>query len=358
MKIGLVTIAHGQNYGNRLQNYAIQQIFEDMGHEIETIRHPYFGFSKKVLAGIVVKKTLNYKYTKEARRIWKFTQFNHKYIKFSKLYIKSGNVDKNLSDSYDLFLCGSDQVWNPNYFIEKDSYFLSFVEGKKKIALSASFGIEKIESEKEKNRISKRLKELTAISVRERSGQDLVKYLSGRSSELIIDPTLYLTPKQWMKIEKKPKNIKPGEYVLMYLLGRYTKERIEKIKKQFINQGKEVILLENEYSNLRMCSEEEFSMNPSEFIWLIRNSHMVITDSFHAIIFSLLFQKEFTIVKRDTIEEDISTRIKHLIEMFDIENPYNEEYKDIKAAIVNNAYINQILTVERARFMNFIESSL
>lgn len=358
MKIGLVTIAHGQNYGNRLQNCAIQQIFEDMGHQVETIRHPYFGFSKKVLAGIFVKKMLNYRYTKEARRIWKFTRFNNKNIRFSKLYIKSGNVDVKLSESYDLFLCGSDQVWNPNYFVEKDSYFLSFVEGKKKIALSASFGIEEIESEEEKERISKRLNELTAISVREKSGQDLVKSLSGRDSELVIDPTMYLTPERWRIIEKKPKNVESNAYVLIYLLGKYPKERIEKIKQYFIEQGKKVVLLENEYSNLGMCSDEEFAIDPSEFIWLIRNSHMVVTDSFHAIAFSLQFQKKFTIVKRDTMEEDISSRIKNLIDIFDIKNPYYEDSKDVQAAIVDNSYVNYILTVERAKFMNFIESNV
>ena len=99
-------------------------------------------------------------------------------------------------------------------------------------------------------------------------------------------------------------------------------------------------------------------MDPSEYIWLIRNSEMVITDSFHAVIFSLLFEKNFKIVKRDTIEEDISTRIVNLIELFNIANPYYDEREVIQGADVDYEYVKNILERERKNFNSFIDENI
>lgn len=357
MKIGLVTIAHGHNYGNRLQNYAIQKIFEKKGHTVETIRHPYYGFEKRTLFSVFLKRITHFKYSRIVRRIWKFTRFNQRYIRFGKRFIQSGDIDRELSNEYDAFLCGSDQVWNPGYFTEKDSYFLSFVEGKKKIALSASFGVETIEEKEEQERIAKRLNELDAISVREKSGVDIVKQLSGRDAELVLDPTMNLTAEEWMKIERKSKGVK-DKFILVYLLGHYDKEKFEEIKKKYETENLRVIFLQNEYSKLKIGTDEEFSMDPSEYIWLIRNSEMVITDSFHAVIFSLLFEKNFKIVKRDTIEEDISTRIVNLIELFNIANPYYDEREVIQGADVDYEYVKNILERERKHFNSFIDKNI
>lgn len=325
---------------------------------METIRHPYFGFSKVVNIRIYIKKILNYKYTKETKRIEKFNKFNRKYIKFSKFFIESGEIDRKISNYYDAFMCGSDQIWNPNYYVEKNSYFLSFVEGKKKIALSASFGLETIDEPMERERIGKQLKTLNSISVREKSAQRIVKELSGRDSVHVIDPTLSLTQEEWMKIEKKPKHIEPKEYVLCYLLGHYEKEKIDEIKNKCERMNKKIVLLENAYVNLGMCSDEEFSMDPSEFVWLIRNSYMVLTDSFHATVFSIIFNKKFLIVKRDTIEEDISTRITGLIEMFKIDDAYYQESQEMHYAKIDYEYAGQIILDEKQKYLNFIEDSL
>lgn len=358
MKIGLVTIAHGQNYGNRLQNYAIQYILSKKGHQVETIRHPYFGFSKMVKIKIVIKKFLNLKYNKETKRIEKFNKFNKKYINFSDFFVDSAEVNSKISLYYDAFMCGSDQIWNPNYFVEKDSYFLSFVEGKRKIALSASFGLENIIDPAERERIGRQLKSLSSISVREKSAQKIVRELSGRDSLHVIDPTLCLSKEEWMEIETKPKNIEPDKYVLCYFLGKYPKEKVNKIREKFRKINKEIVLLENEYSNLGMCSDEEFSMGPSEFIWLLRNSYMVLTDSFHAIIFSIIFNKKFSILKRDTIEEDISTRITGLIDMFEIQNAYYQESDKDDYAEIDYVNAKQIIFEEKTKFLKFIDDSL
>lgn len=359
MKIGLVTIAHGHNYGNRLQNYAVQRILEKKGHTVETIRHPYYGFEKRTLISVFLKRILHFKYNRVVRRIWKFTQFNRKYIKFSDYYLESSDYNQEICDKYDLFICGSDQIWNPGYFVEKDSYFLSFVNEKKKIALSASFGVDRIEEEKEKERISKRLKELTAISVREKSAQDIVFELSGRRAELVVDPTMCLSANEWIKIEKKPTGIKnKDKFVLLYLLGKYEKKKIETIIKKFESDKKRVVLLQNEYSDIKIHADLEFAIDPSEFIWLIRNSDMILSDSFHAIVFSLIFHKKFSIVKRDIKEEDISTRIINLIDQFRIKNPYFSDNDKTRNAIVDYETVDDVLRKGKNKFNIFLNNSM
>jgi hypothetical protein len=200
--------------------------------------------------------------------------------------------------------------------------------------------------------------ELSAISVREKSGQDIVRQLSGRDAELVIDPTMYLTPEQWVEIEKKPKGLESNRFVLFYLLGNYSKDKIVSMKNHFEKQDKKVVFLQNEYSKLDIGTDEEFAYDPSNFIWLIRNSSMVITDSFHAVVFSLQFQKPFAIVKRDTLEEDISTRIKNLIDIFQIENAYCTNENSIIPAEVNYEKVKVVLEEQRIQFMNFIDQNI
>lgn len=360
MKIGIVTITHGQNYGNRLQNYAVQRILEKQGAEVETIRHRDYIFEKSFKVRQLIKQFSVVGYTKRARRIDTFTKFNKKNIRFSKFFIENKQY-RNINEYYDAFVCGSDQIWNPDFFYseeERDSYFLSFVDRKPKVALSASFGVGFI-PEKEKERIAKRLNELTAISIREESGKKIIKELTGLDSKFVIDPTLSLKREDWVKIEEKPKLKGLDNFIFIYLLGQYGKEKLVAMKHKFENEGKTVVFLENEYNYYDMASDKEFAINPAEFIWLIHHCNTVITDSFHAIIFSLLFRKEFSIVERDFSEGDLSSRIKQLIDMFNLD----VEYFDLENNIMKTVEYDYNLFIEtveqlRVEYIDFINDNI
>ena len=353
MRIGLVTIIHGQNYGNRLQNYAIQTFLGKKGHVVETIRHQDYIFDKSFKLRQLLKKLSVVGYTKRARRIDTFSKFNKSYIKFSPYFVKSGDIDETISKVYDVFLCGSDQVWNPDYFEEKDSYFLSFVKDKPKIAFSASFGIDNID-DAEKERIKNRLNEMTAISIREESGKRIIKELTEIDAMLVPDPTLLLDAKDWIEIEKKPKFKIENQYALIYLLGHYDRDTVLKFKENLNKKYNQVIFLENEYIHLDISNDKEFAVNPSEFIWLVRNSALFVTDSFHAIIFSLIFKKKFSIIERDTTEGDLSSRIVQLIEMFNIKNPYCEwAVEKISETEVDSALVEKVISEQKAKTENY-----
>lgn len=359
MKIGLVTIVDKGNYGNRLQNFAIQQIMEKYGHQVETIRKIQ---DRKTVSEIIkyyLKKVTGIKYTRNVKREASFEAFNIKNIKFSHSFIRTDGLDDKLSKKYDIFICGSDQLWNPEFKTNTDSYFLSFVSEKRKVSLAASFGIDKIENEDAKKRIGALIQGLDAISVREQSGKQIVESLSSKEATVLIDPTMMLDGNEWKRIEKKPRNIGEKKYILCYFLGIHSQDIIEKIKKYGSEKDLNVVFMENQYFRCKITSEEEFSYGPDEFIWLIRNAEKVITDSFHAMIFSLLFKKKFLVMPRDVKKVDMSSRFNNVEELFKIKNyMYNDEDSLDKCAIVDYMFLKKTLCYERNKFLKFIENNI
>ena len=147
MKIGIYTITEGENYGNRLQNYALQKVLIDRKNNVKTLKTSQ---SRDSLVGeikLLIKKLLNVRYGAREKQKVSFKKFNNKYIRFENCKINESNKFAKVN-TYDCFVAGSDQIWNPNFQITTDSSFLQFAEQKTKIAISASFGVAKIEDKK------------------------------------------------------------------------------------------------------------------------------------------------------------------------------------------------------------------
>lgn len=358
MKIGLITITRRENYGNRLQNYAMQTILEKMGNNVETIQKIEDYIPIKEIIKLQIKKTINFKYGKLQRRKLSFVKFNRRYIKFSKRHIFENEKDIALDRAYDLFVCGSDQIWNPNFDFITDSYYLSFTN-KKKVAVSASFGIDKIDNLEKFNHSSELIKKIDSISVREKTGAQIINNVIGEKATVLLDPTFMLNPNEWELIEKKPKlkNI-DGKYIVCYLLGEYDKNIIDKIKEYARQESCSIIFMENDYNFLDITSMEEFQLNPSEFIWLIHNSEKVITDSFHAVVFSLLFRKRFITIKRNDISGDMSSRFSQLEDIFCIKNIVSNDYNFSNDAIVDYDLFNRVLKIEKEKFENYLYENI
>lgn len=357
-KVGIVTITGGANYGNRLQNYAMQTVLKKLGYNPYTIRKA----DEKQTIGNILKKCVkhctHYKYTTLDKRIEEFEKFNKKYINFSKKYIVSDDYNVNLCNEFDGFVCGSDQIWNPNYKMNTGSHFLSFAKNKKKIAVAASFGVDKITQEDE-GRFSVWINELDAISVRENSGKEICKNITDKKVQVLIDPTLTLSSEEWNQIAEKPKNITNDKYIFCYLLGKYDAAFTDRIKEYADEQNKKVVFLEDIWRKSGIASDREFIYGPSEFVWLIKNSDLVITDSFHATVFSIIFNKRFLVVPREKENNDMSSRFVSLFDMFDIKNHiYNSEEDFDFAGELNHEKIDVVLKEEKVKFYEFVKNNL
>lgn len=197
---------------------------------------------------------------------------------------------KELNDDFDIFICGSDQIWNPNYFDK--SYLLDFVSSGKKIAYAPSFGGQRIPF-RLRNDYKKSLKSFDCLSTREQSSCKLVEKITNKKCSHVVDPTLLLNKKQWIEALNIKDNIQ-DKYILCYFLSDnswYAKAVLQikehlKLPVIFITPSRKVV------------DGKVIYPGPKEFVQLINNAEYIITDSFHGTVFSVIMEKQFVTLKR------------------------------------------------------------
>lgn len=295
MRIAVLTINDNTNFGNRLQNYAVQHILSKYGtcENYSARFKSRSDYLKYLIWKISLKKVENI-FPNKSFRTMHFYEFN-KCIKYKKVSYK---------DEYDFYFYGSDQIWNPSYnlnqFINPETPY------EKNFAFSASFGVSKIR-DNQLELYKRGLSKFNKISVREDAGAELVHNIIGIKPTVLIDPTMYLDKTDWMKLEKKPDWYDGKQYILIYFLGNMSEGRINEVN-IFSQENKCIIinLAEKKYENI----------SPSEFIFLIRNCFIMITDSFHGSVFSILFRKPFVVFEREDEQESMNSRIETLLAEF------------------------------------------
>lgn len=302
MNIAILTI-QSINYGNRLQNYALQTVLESMGHDVESLkREPGLrGSTKSSLR--TVKRAIGAIVKHRGDKIAAFKDFDNSYISFSKMTVSTEYVSPGLENAYDCYVIGSDQVWNPDFDFNSDLEYLPMVDAKKKVAYAASFGVDKIGDNREAT--AALLNGVGSIAMREGAGSRIVRDLTAREVPVVLDPTLLLDTAAWGKISKRPLNIDCSKpFIFKYVLGNDVNDR--KIKELAGSRGFAVVDV----------MDEALSIGPSEFVWLIANSELVCTDSFHASVFALLHHKPLAVYERVSADADMSSRFDTLCSTF------------------------------------------
>lgn len=294
MKVGIVTFQHANNYGALLQSYALQRSVKKLGCECEIIAYSSSYIEKPYrLSHLKNKGIMNYMigvighicYLPRKRLCNKF----RRYMSYSER-VDEHNVGK-LNEQYDLFIAGSDQVWNYKLAGGDMNFFLAFVsDDRKKNSYAASIGLDDIEpSMREVYR--QNLATFAHISVREIRAQEILKQLGDIESQVVLDPTLLLDEEEWEAIAREP--MKKEEYILAYQLGvsgRFTKyvrtlAKEKRMKVKYIP-----------FPLGGVCASRwMLTIGPAEWVGLFKNASYVVTDSFHGAVFSALFQRQFVI---------------------------------------------------------------
>ncbi len=337
MKIAIITITNGANYGNRLQNYATQYFLEKNFDCIcETLKN---NSSTLVYS---LRNKLKKKIISPREEI--FNQFNEQYIHFSNISISNWSREKKLKD-YDIFLCGSDQIWNSSFKENDKANFGYFIKTKPVISFAASFGTDEIEKNKKK-KYAKYLNHLSGISVREEKGSEIVKELINKPCEVLVDPTMLLNASEWESLMKKP-SVMPTKYILTYFLGNVSKERKAKIEKYAKENDCEII-------NLMDKNGKYYNMGPSEFLYLEKNAFLVCTDSFHSCVFAILFNTPFLIFDREDVMVNMNSRINTLLQKFHLEHHRFANQMNREELQINTKEIESILLSERKKSLKFL----
>lgn len=318
-RIGIVTVYGENNFGNKLQNYASVKIYEELGLEVNTLRVMQSRMiinskekmkinSKKIVQYLPKYKYLKYQFSKEN----KFKQFSIRKLNITDLY-NTSNIKSDLLEQYDYLSVGSDQVWNDTDFDYNDMKYFSLVNVKspKIIALSPSMGKTSL-LEENKYILKEALENYSAISCREKAGAEYIEKLINKECKVLVDPTMALTSTDWKAIERKPEWLGEKKYAMCYFLGGMEENR-EYITKVCNKRNIEFIDILDKKS-------KAYNTSPEEFIYLIHNADVVFTDSFHACVFSIIFDKDFAVFKRQNQESEMGSRIDTLFNLFGMEN--------------------------------------
>ena len=319
-RIGILTMHRVQNYGSALQAYALQEHINRLGYDAELIDYIFPNGKHKQRRPL--KKQIKHTLFKWAfclpllRKSKRFARFYDTYYKCSELRFDSPESLMQYDYPYDVLMTGSDQVWNPIHILTDTSFFLPFAHAHTpKVAYAPSFSVASI-PEGFDAIIRPYVEAYSHISVREKSGLDIVKSLTDREVSMVCDPTLLLTREDWGALATQSE-IKISEpyilvYVLSYAYNPYPAINtiIEKVQQEL---DMPLILLDApvldmQFKNARFIKDA----GPAEFLYLVQHASFVITTSFHGTAFALNFGIPFYSVIRD--HSGFDTRMVDLIE--------------------------------------------
>ena len=312
-RVSIISIYDNRNYGNRLQNYALQLRLSRWIETVITLKNQSYEPNRlKRMIRVLAKSYVLQCVMRKRRRF--FTEFSHHLIELNQRYYfyNKENVKLSKSDLCNLYCVGSDQVWNPYYGRSGMFNYLGFAERDRTFSYAASFGIDHIPEEYLED-VRKGLEHIKFISVREDAGKRIVEELTGRTDVYVhVDPTMLLTAEEWDKVSKKPKHRIPEKYILTYFLGSVSEERKAALRNKADELGCELVELMDK-------NGPYYNNGPSEFLYLIKHAAMVCTDSFHGSVFSFLYERPFVIFDRAGNGENMSSRLETLCSKFGLE---------------------------------------
>ena len=349
MRIKTITCHDVYNSGASLQAYALMRYLEELGNEVEIIDYKPDYLNNHYKLGIIA----NPKYEKNLmlkmiyltlkfpgrvlalRKKIKYDHFRDNYLKVTKKRYISNSELKNNPPEADIFICGSDQIWNSKFNNGKDpAFYLDFApQGKIKASYAASFATDRME-ESVRDITKERINKLDYIGVREISALNILEDLGIDNGIQVMDPVFLLSKETWLnmayEVDKKQKYI----FVYDFDGNELIKEIALKVAKK--KSLKIYTVFKSDYSDKVIKG-----MGPIDFISYIKNAEFVISNSFHGTAFSIIFEKQFIVFNR---KEEINTRMRDLLTILKIENRLiNENYnfdlinKNIDYTVVNRA---------------------
>lgn len=367
-KIELVTLHRVKNYGSVLQAYATQEIFKKYGYEIEILDYYPERYTKKgMLSRIKNQNRWLQKYSilrlfarliilpSYKKRFNTFNKFLNEYLSLSKTTYYSYEEIKSDIPKADYYVTGSDQVWNSGWNGGIDySLFWNFseIEKDKRFAFSASFGKSKLDAD-EKKITKELLSNYKSISLREKSAVEICEDLNIRNTINVLDPTLLLTSEDWRKISSN--KFKSEEYILVYNLNR--NKKIDSYAKKLSKKtGLKVKYLSYQLHEFYKFGKMYCNPDVEDFLALIDNAKYIVSDSFHATAFSLIFNKEFIII----YPNKYSTRLQSILEKLGLEDRVAKDDNDLNVINKKIDYesVNKILLKEKEKSINWITKNL
>ena len=300
MRTGLITFHFAHHYGAQLQALATMKAIQGLGHECQIIdyRLPHTTRTNQIFKKSRAVRDMAsdahtaLHYAAFQRRFQRFEDFVAQEMELSPQRYTSFAQLREGPPAYDVYVSGSDQIWNPYIFQDKQfdpAFLLDFVKEGRRIAYAPSLGVPQLPEDKAAE-LKRFLEPFSALSVREKRGQVLVREAAGRQAKVVLDPTLLLNGDDWGKLAAPPQH--QGPYILCYFVsdpGEAAPYALALSKRT----GWPIVQLAGARRKIEGAREIVFDAGPREFLGLFQHAAAVVTNSFHGAAFSLQFRKDF-----------------------------------------------------------------
>lgn len=353
MKVGILTFPHSPSLGAMLQMGSLYHVIEEMGHDVEIINYVSAKVNHQQKAPLTAKliaiRLLSALFLKSAKP--SYQEFESKMKMFPEQPISDTSEMNRISGHFDRIIVGSDQVWNPVVTGHDLNFYLEFCnDSRKKASYAASFGYMHADAEYI-DRISELLADFRFLSVRERDGQQIVKQLTGRDSELVLDPTL-LVSADYLRTVMQPSDRKK-KYVLFFCI-KPSMKLYNTAKAYAEKYGYELVTIGGRMKDrFDPRKHPVYGTGPKEFLGLIDGAQCVFTNSFHGTAISVALHRGFFV----EFSSDTNSRLINLTEMLDLKQrvigdgvPQEEK--------IDYQYVDKILEKERMISMRYLKTVL
>lgn len=366
MKIGILTLPFNNNYGGYLQAYALLTVLKQQGHDVEIIyrrprRRPFIWIVKTTFKNIV-KVLLG-------RKVWciipdqekelrakgaKMMPFVDNYIvpRSKPLYTSKG-LAKYANHRYDAIIVGSDQVWRPDYVSNVEDFFLTWLNDNTiRLTYAASFGTDRPKYDEEQKKVcGNAIRRFKAISLREKDAIDVIKSLGWELTfkpQQVLDPTMLIDRKVYEQhLDQSDKADKNKVFCYVLDQSSFVKEVIAKAS----------AATERDVQQLGVKTDGNFA-SIEEWLRAIRDAEVVITDSYHGTVFSIILNKPFLVCLNS--ERGLS-RFNSLLSLFKLNHRIVSSRDDVDGLLkeaIDWDRINNILDEERERSIAFLKKNL
>lgn len=358
-KTATVTWLNYRNFGTYLQAYALQKAVEGLGYSNKVIDDALVKAPKKRFSPVRMLRSVPFLYPKRAEfnrkisaSIAQFDSFKNRCISVD----KDWKSKEDLAERYDIYIAGSDQIWSPTVHYD-DFYYLGFTD-RTKVAYAPSLGTT-VYPDSMVPAVRAHLESFAALSVRERQGAEILKDKLSLDAQVVADPTMLLTREEWDSLVPESQ-ASERPYVLCYFLT-YNKAYLDSVRKYCRTKGLDMKLLVVSHDFVGVCGAEEIYTGPEGFLKLLKGAETVMTDSFHATIFSLIFRKDFLTFKRfkDGTSGSQNSRLENLLARMDIADRFvSETSLHLSEIPVDHDRISEVLKDMRTESLRYLAEAL
>ena len=355
MKVGIFTFPNSISYGAELQMYALYRTVESLGHAPEVIHYhnAYMKACRHTGTGPLKRAIGQLLHHRLYRNFLRFEK--NAMVRYPKKSFSDPGRLPQLAKRYGAVICGSDQVWNPDITGEDLSYFLNFCGADtRRVAYAPSFGVECLSAEFSA-RVRSELERFYGLSVREASGQTLIRELTGKDVPLVVDPTFLPDASEWVALEREHP-LAQGDYILYYTI-RSSRMVWKKARELSEKNGMKLVVVGGNRIKTALRKEEnvEYAVDigPDQWLYLLHHARYVVTNSFHGTAFSVIFRKDFYV----EFSSQTNSRLAQITQALGLTDRIVRE-EPLKPSAADYTVTDRVLPQMRRESMEYLKEAL